>query len=181
MSNGVPNTGQLERIILRNRFGRGFMMPNFTPDKWWECDVFEVTRNGYFREYEVKVSRSDFLADARKYKARRNVWEKKHDQLSARSPDGPAYFWYVTPTGLLDKSDIPEFAGLIEIGRNPKIDTLEEYIIVNAPKLHSVKFTPERMVQVYKNGYWRYISNTVSVANKRLSIEQDQYITEKYK
>ena len=32
----------------------------------WEMDVLSMNKNGYLTEYEVKVSRSDFKADAKK-------------------------------------------------------------------------------------------------------------------
>jgi RNA polymerase primary sigma factor len=36
------------------------LLPNYTPDKWHECDVFGVTRAGYFHEFEIKLTRADF-------------------------------------------------------------------------------------------------------------------------
>ncbi len=34
----------------------------------WECDFFSVTNNAYCYEIEIKLSRSDYLADFKKYK-----------------------------------------------------------------------------------------------------------------
>ena len=42
--------------LLRKRYRRNFAIPNYSPDGWWECDVFELTPAGTFREYEVKVT-----------------------------------------------------------------------------------------------------------------------------
>jgi hypothetical protein len=61
------------RAVMRDRWERNFVIPNYTPRHWFECDVFEVTRAGFFREYEVKLSRSDFFADRAKVQHR---WEE---------------------------------------------------------------------------------------------------------
>lgn len=45
---------------------RDLVMPNYTPKKWFECDVMAVTKAGYLEEYEIKLSASDFKADAKK-------------------------------------------------------------------------------------------------------------------
>ena len=45
-------------------------MPNYTPRDWWECDVFCVSKAGYFTEYEIKLTAQDFRADAQKQATR---------------------------------------------------------------------------------------------------------------
>lgn len=45
---------------------RGFCIPRYTPCGWWECDLAYVTAAQYLVEYEVKLTRQDFLADAKK-------------------------------------------------------------------------------------------------------------------
>lgn len=60
--------------------------PNYTPDGWWECDVWAVTRAGYGIEYEIKLSVHDFRADKQKAKRRWNgeqyISIHKHDQYA---------------------------------------------------------------------------------------------------
>jgi len=139
--------------IMRDRWRRNLCMPTWTPPKWWECDVFELTEAGYFREYEIKLSRSDFLADRRKRDSDRWYFEdrdgqrvrvdvpgrSKHELLSSGDIDGPTRFWFVTPEGLLDKSDIPHFAGLIEVRKLEKSGYVCEREVVKAPKIHNEK------------------------------------------
>ena len=43
----------------------------------WESDFVSVTRAGIIHEYEVKISHSDFMLDAKKY--------RKHDILKTGS------------------------------------------------------------------------------------------------
>src|SRR5688572_10827915 len=69
------------------------------------CDFWTIApwqSKGYLATaYEIKVSRADF---------KRDTYEKQREArlFSDR-------FYYVTPAGLLKTTDIPDWAGLIEI------------------------------------------------------------------
>ena len=52
----------------------------------------------------------------------------------------PNFFYYVTPVGMLDESDIPPYAGLIEINDYGTFITVKK-----APKLHDVKYTNDEL------------------------------------
>jgi hypothetical protein len=71
-----------------------------------DADFVAVTMAGQVYEYEVKISRSDFLKDASK--RRHKIYTGLQEGLR------PNRFWYVAPTGLLATEDIPAFAGWIE-------------------------------------------------------------------
>lgn len=132
------------------------LMPNFTPMNWWECDLLGITRMGYWREWEVKLSLSDFHADAKKsrgYKNRRN----KHEQLAARSTDGPNQFWFVTPQDLIGTEDVPEWAGLLYASADedhPIHGWMEE--IRPAPRLHGRKAGEEMNRRIITASIYRY-------------------------
>ena len=164
--------------MISNRFQRNFVIPHYTPPKWWECDIFEITKSGFFVEYEIKVSRSDFFADTKKRrqifdKEKREyrsfterdkegnligkcvqiagppiLYESKHDLLSGKNPDGPTRFWYATPQGLLKPEEIPAWAGLVEVG-----ELGWETRIKHAPRLHKEKY--QHRAQAEKICYWR--------------------------
>lgn len=89
----------------------------------WENDVLSLNANGYLVEYEVKVSRSDFLADRKKARF------FHYDTLCSIAYT-PNRFYYATPHGLIDKSELPWFAGLVYVG-----DTVD--VIQKAPLMHS--------------------------------------------
>lgn len=57
---------------------RSFVIPNYTPSGWFESDIFELTKSGYFREYEIKMSLSDFRADAVKAREK-TIFERGSD------------------------------------------------------------------------------------------------------
>jgi hypothetical protein len=124
----APGCREILYRLMRDRFPRNFVLPSYTPIGWWECDLFEITEAGYFREYEIKVSRSDFLRDRHKARTewlpdpdnpfrlkrlRSNV--TKHGLLEDGSTRGPSRFWYVTPAGLISRDEVPRWAGLIEM------------------------------------------------------------------
>jgi hypothetical protein len=116
--------------IMENRGAPGSVtLPNFYPEGWWECDVFEVTKSGYFYEFEVKLSVADFRRDATKTRAKTltpaekdEYWaahaaycraprdskppcpawpnESKHSRLARGCPKGPSRFWFVVPESI---------------------------------------------------------------------------------
>ncbi len=141
------NARAIIRQMISERYRQSFCVPNYTPDKWWECDVFELTKADYMREYEVKISRADFFADSSKEKevyprgyGEPVVTENKHALLAVGDPRGPSAFFWVTPAGLLKPHEIQDWAGLIEIitdERYPK--RLFERVVIEAPRLHKQK------------------------------------------
>jgi hypothetical protein len=118
------NARDIQARLMVERYRRNFVLPNYTPHGWYECDVFELTPAGYMREYEIKLTKGDFKADAEKCKRGRgrfvdgfwygNELERKHHRLAARDIGGPSLFWYVCPEGLIALADLPEWAGLME-------------------------------------------------------------------
>jgi hypothetical protein len=157
------NAWDFQVAIMSGRYRRHFLLPNYTPRDWWECDVFELTAAGYFREYEVKLTIGDFRKDATKARERwtwldgrleKRLQGRKHDQLAAGHRSGPTRFYYVTPPGLLfldhapsanPAAVLPSWAGLIEMD-----DRGETYgrwgrwaprVVRQAPELHREKIS----------------------------------------
>ena len=113
------NARQIQQRIILERYSRSFVLPNYTPTDWWECDVFEITDAGYFIEYEIKLTKGDYQADALKDKVH-PWWSKvggvarnKHADLAAADVRGPSRFYFVCPDSLLTVDQIPPWAGLI--------------------------------------------------------------------
>ena len=131
----------ITNVILRNRWRQAFAIPRYTPDKWFEADVFERTKAGYFREYEIKTSRVDFLRDAKKENSEtwRGPTGSKHKRLAAKDVRGPVQFWFVVPEGLIRLNEVPEWAGLIEITQQSPRHHLYEVERIKAPRLHGEK------------------------------------------
>lgn len=85
-----------------------------------EVDVLSILKSGYVVEYEVKISRSDFKADAKKAK-----WKYFDNRIETGIPN---YFIYACPEGLIKEDEIQDYAGLVyvyehrvEVIKKPKI------------------------------------------------------------
>lgn len=125
-----------KRQVLRNH---PIVAPNISMIYLWEMDLLSVGQGGMAWEFEVKISRGDFLKDKKKKKWEKLTWlpnEKK-----------PNYISYVCPDGLIKENEIPDFAGLYYFKDG-------EIIEVRHPKLlHSVKADmckmSEKIARVY--------------------------------
>jgi hypothetical protein len=147
------------------------IMPNFTPTNWWECDLFAVTKAGYMREYEIKLTVSDFKADARKAAKRLEhqptmkdgLWQRaaykqehKHGLLSSGDVRGPSQFWYVVSKGLVSAEDVPSWAGLIEAEVHEGWYRPHLVEVKKAPRLHKAKINDGECARATTNGHLRY-------------------------
>jgi hypothetical protein len=90
-------------------------------------DLLSVTGRGLVIEYEVKISRSDFRRDAKKWKA------VAFDNVEVYAQNLPNRFFYVCPEGLIKVEELPAYAGLwYIIDGNPVIQK-------EAPLIHKGK------------------------------------------
>lgn len=121
---------------FRNKHRHTYIVPNAVMS-WGEVDLLTVTPAGLVIEHEIKISRGDFKADARK--------TLKHFSLSGEAslPFGdsgrssrscPNYFFYVVPNDLIGVEEIPVYAGLIYVSAGGWCEVKK-----NAPRLHSQK------------------------------------------
>lgn len=121
-----------------------------------EADFLRVLRGSMRTEvFEIKVSKADFRADFNK-----RYW---HTILQRRHPDTsiPNRFYYVAPKGLLDLSDIPEYAGFYTIEHrpakhNPNRTSFD--CVKRAPLLHKTPMTPKKYEALCHKLMWRYWS-----------------------
>lgn len=131
-------------------------LPNWFSHKW-EMDVAALNRNGYFQEYEIKVSRDDFLADFRMKKKKHLLYKSLAAQKhKLRTADEFAYipsqFYYVCPVGMLELKDIPAYAGLIWFRPG------EFTLLKKAPKIHAGKPSAKLIAKYYRCMSWRLLN-----------------------
>ena len=145
-------------------------MPRYTPKDWFECDLFELTAAGYTVEYEIKISRSDFRADAAKELRRYNWATGTHDvkHKHTKLADGtcfPNRFYYAVPEGLIKLEEVPAWAGLIEFRPNRKVNptVAQDKVVKSAPRLHERKADPALRTELYRTAYYRMIPRTCLV------------------
>ncbi len=75
----------------------------------FELDVMSVSKSGMFYEFEVKISRSDFLSDKKK---------RKHNYYITYPERQPNYFSYACPTNLIKLNEIGSSVGLYYVDEN---------------------------------------------------------------
>ena len=157
--------------IFRTKSGNR-IFPNTYIGKW-EADILEVTSSKYQYEYEVKISRSDFKNDSKKSMKRYKLNENsshgyttesllKHEFLQQGKRTN--YFYFIVPDGLIEESEVPEWAGLIyfkryviyDIFNNPARIETSFKTIKPAKKLHGNKITDKQFLKLYESTYFRY-------------------------
>jgi hypothetical protein len=107
-----------------------------------ECDVVSISKAGYIYEYEIKTSRADFKRDFIKEKHQNmlnenctKVYKGEQVWLTAN------YFTFVTPEGLIQEDEVPEYAGLMWISESG------EFTVVKKPKLIHKTKADERFIR----------------------------------
>lgn len=130
-------------LFIRFHSGAKYMVPNMCYCLG-EADMFLVQRNDYSHEFEVKISRSDFLADKKKKKKHCNL------QFPLGGMKTPNKFSYVVPKDMIKVEEVPDYAGLYYIWHDGGISE------VKAPKfLHKSKH--DWTEKVAKSCSWRLL------------------------
>jgi hypothetical protein len=140
----------------------------------WESDKFIETKSGLIYEVEIKVSRSDYKNDFKNKKDKHVILEGKEEHIPSYEEykerfkhygsdindkyyrtenfKKPNFFYYAVPEGMIDVSEVPEYAGLIYVLPEGKRDTKDGnfcwdgfYVVKNAPKLHSEKYADDEL------------------------------------
>jgi hypothetical protein len=147
------------------------MLPNVFIQHDSEADLFCIRKSGLCDEFEVKTSRSDFLADKKKFihyrgpskeeqinymqtrwedRAQQPWYKPKHQALI----DGNMcvnYFWYAVAEGVASVDDIPEFAGLITLAEGKRLR-----IIKSPSRLHRYKMSIEDRYKIARKSTYRF-------------------------
>lgn len=138
----------------------------------FEADFLAIhPENNFCVEFEIKRSRSDFLADFKK--------KNKHDLLK-KGLWPSNQFYFVAEKGILDVNQIPKHLGLIEVEQVPVYKTFKkkhitktrrEYvydiaIIRKAKVLHQNEFPEHLFVKVLisvMNRFFENFSKTIKI------------------
>jgi hypothetical protein len=110
----------------------------------WEADLLSVTRSGFIHEFEIKISRADFKADAKKDRTKLLLDPVLTRYGRPRTVSRPNYFSYAVPKGLISPDEAPDYAGLIYLNEFTEGHSLDYRIaeVIKEPKrIHSEKIT----------------------------------------
>lgn len=147
MQERLHNFRSNPRYVLKNLFVFG-----------WESDLLFLSTSGIWTEIEIKVSRTDFLADLRNKTEKHDVLK---DKLNHRKPNR---FFYAVPEGLVQPEEVPEYAGLIWVTEWWfNVQTVKKA----APSLHRHKITPEDLKLADKFYYNMVTAKREAIEAKR--------------
>lgn len=143
------------------------IIPNCYTQHDNEADLFLLRKSGFCDEIEIKVTRSDFLADKKKRISYRNLtvdeynWNKKGFEFCPSTKpkcnaliDGDLqcnYFWYAIKNGIAKIEEIPEFAGLIIVHDDGEISIMRE-----PKRLHRNKLSFEQRFKYCRLLHYRF-------------------------
>lgn len=149
IKNKKISTPEMEVAIAKLIGFRGnIIVPNIS---WgfqgmYECDIFYVRKSGYAVEIEIKISKSDLLAD----------FKKEHGHVDPKNRISE--FYYAMPDYLLEqvKDLIPENAGIIECRKTPYGEIARAYVVRKAKRIKGCrKLTTEEQLRVAHLGTMR--------------------------
>ena len=116
-----------------------------------ESDVIAINSNGYLVEFEVKLTKADFIKDKDKIISINRKRINKHKLYEQGG--GSAMFYFVAPKGILTIDDIPEWAGLIEVVSREYIKHGTVLVcnnVKNAKKLNKRKATQKEIEKLLR-------------------------------
>lgn len=132
------NERTMQAVLMRYAMeekGHEIAIPNITTIYRWEVDVLSVTRAFLTHEFEIKVSKADYLRDIKK--------RYKHYCLSTEvlaAHMSPNYFWYVTWGFEIDGP--PHYAGWLSVVPHEHGSIGYEVLVrKSAPRIHPLKMS----------------------------------------
>lgn len=122
------------------------------------CDFLYFTFSGYTVEVEIKISRSDFLADFKK---------PKHNLLKLKPKDYEKSvanrFYFAVPEGLITKEEVPDYAGLIYVKK------YRCEVVKKAPLNHKFKHDRNRLFDKMYNSYESAVGRNMRLIRDRIN------------
>lgn len=130
------NEATMQAILMRYAMEEKhheIAIPNITEIYRWEADVLSVTKSLLVHEFEIKISKADYLRDIKKI--------YKHYCLSTEvlaAHMSPNYFWYVSFGFEID--NLPRYAGWLSVVPHERRKIGYEVIVrKSAPRIHALK------------------------------------------
>jgi len=141
--------------ILRNQLSPGIITPNSSV-YGWEADLLLIRPNLIVWEFEIKLSKADYLREF-------NYKKLKHSVLQGETEGRrPNRYFFVAPAGMIQ--EIPKYCGLIEIKENNGYQSMN--ILRKAPLLHDKRIEPKKLYQIASSLGFRYWNRNVENGEK---------------
>lgn len=146
---------EIEELIWKRYASRSLAVIPRSHALVFEADVLVVMRSLYTHEFEIKMSRADFMADRLKDKwVNRAAWATGAGVATVPDPWHPGethnvrvfqpanYFWYVCPRDLIKPADIEPWMGLMYVRGNGLI------VMQDAQRTHKEKLGTAQLLQI---------------------------------
>lgn len=137
-----------------------------------EIDVMSI-KSGLVYEYEVKISRGDFIADKKKKKHKFTGHGDKNVLIPSFNPN---YFYYVCPEGMISENEIPQYAGLYYI-IDGELCRVRKANLYNTHKHDLIKIQ-EKLLRLHQERY--FLGGALMTYKNRLSAEANERIRKQY-
>lgn len=155
---------ETEKTIQNTLFGYRYqagcqmVVPNIFLYRSGESDLVSVSKAGLVSEYEIKISKADFLREFRAKKFKHEKLDGGNKRILAKSKcfyqDNPNYYYFAVPCHMQEyvEQRTPGYAGIIII------DNGRVFIAKKAPRIHSRKITDQQIGRLERGlmiRYWR--------------------------
>lgn len=139
-------------------------------DKAYEFEI-KVTRQDFRKEHKFKVEKHRVLSQHKntiivhrglEHKARHGIGPCCSFHYIAKNVAMPNRLYYVCPTGIIPHEEVPEYAGLIEVGDDGKMKYVKK-----APDLHKERFSMWRLL--LDKYHWQWLG--FRERNKQLKLK----------
>jgi hypothetical protein len=115
----------------------------------WESDLVYISNKLFVTEYEIKISRGDFIADRQKREKHRRL-----RGLGVFRDEIPKFFYYVCPKGLIKTGEIPQYSGLFYVDWEE--GALMARRMIKAPGLPAKPLSADQYLRLLKKGCYKY-------------------------
>ena len=110
----------------------------------YEADILVTTKSWYLTEVEIKISKSDFMADFKKY--------HKHDSKLTK------HLYYAVPSSLVDmaKEKLEEVVGILEVFQPPYLKRGFRVKVVRDAAIRINKpLSEKQVINLYRLGCYK--------------------------
>ncbi len=140
----IMTESKMQEILYCHLYHKYFVCNYFYGS--WEADLLTVTDAGYVKEFEIKLSRADFMAEFKFKLGKHHRLKKKITTISQ--------FWFVIHGFKVSLDEIPEHAGLMEVTKGDYGYYVK--IVKKAPKLCKWKICKSDKRELLRAVHARY-------------------------
>lgn len=119
------DTNKIQKIIGKVQVLKkhSLVIENIQPFCKYEYDILSISKSGKVYEFEVKISRSDFLKPKERTKMVQYAGGPVNGRVITESGyvHVPNFFSYCCPEGLINLNEIPAFSGLYYVSEDGRV------------------------------------------------------------